>query len=61
MVTQIAMYLAIPVDATGFQPELFNQTCQALIGLAALGFGLFKPGIVSAGMNIHKSAESENR
>ena len=59
MVTQIAMYLAIPVDATGFQPELFNQTCQALIGLAA--FGLFKPGIVSAGMNIHKSAESENR
>ena len=60
-IPQVQMDLAITINATGLQPELFDLSRQSLIYLVALGMRLLKPGVKATGMNIQHPAEQTNR
>ena len=60
-VPQIQMDLAITINATGLQPELFDLSCQSQVCLMALGMRLLKPGVKTTGMNIQHPTEQTNR
>ena len=55
------MDLAIPVNTTGLQPELFDLSRQSQICLVALRMRLLKPGVKAAGVNIKPLKEQANR
>src|SRR5690606_12016214 len=56
-IPQVHMDLAITINATGLQPELFNLSCQSQIYLVALRMRLLKPGVKDTGMNIQHPTE----
>lgn len=60
-VPQVQMDLAITINATGLQPELFDLARQSQIGLVTLRMRLLKPGVKATGMNIQHPAEQANR
>lgn len=60
-VTQIQMDLAITIDVSRFQPELFNLPCQSQICLMALRMRLLKPGVKATGMYIRYPTEQADR
>ena len=55
------MDLAITINATGLQPELFDLSRQSQIYLVALRIRLLKPGVKTTGMNIQHPTEQANR
>jgi len=55
------MDLAITINTTGFQPELFDLSRQSQIYLVALRIRLLKTGVKATGMNIQHPAEQTNR
>jgi hypothetical protein len=55
------MDLAITINATGFQPELFDLSRQSQIYLVALKIRLLKPRVKPTRMNIQHPAEYTNR
>jgi MFS family permease len=55
------MDLAIAINTTGLQPELFDLSRQSQICLVALRIGLLKLGVKATGMNIQHPAEQTNR
>jgi len=55
------MDLAITIDASRFQPELFNLSRQSQVCLMALWMRLLKPGVKATGMNIRHPTEQANR
>ncbi|PRW40727.1 hypothetical protein CSC04_1389 [Enterobacter roggenkampii] len=55
------MDFAITIDASRFQPELFNLSCQSQVCLMALRMRLLKPGVKTTGMNIQHPTEQANR
>lgn len=60
-IPQVQMDLAITINATGLQPELFDLSRQSQIYLVALRIRLLKPGVKATGMNIQHPAEQTNR
>ncbi len=60
-IPQVHMDLAITINATGLQPELFNLSRQSQIYLVALRMRLLKPGVKATGMNIQHPTEQTNR
>jgi len=54
------MDLAITINATGLQPELFDLSRQSQSYLVALRIRLLKPGVKATGMNIPHPAEQAN-
>lgn len=60
-IPQVQMDLAITINATGLQPELFDLSRQSQIYLVALRIRLLKLGVKAAGMNIQHPAEQTNR
>ncbi|GCV54567.1 hypothetical protein HmCmsJML046_01391 [Escherichia coli] len=59
-VPQIQMDLEIAVNASRFQPELFNLSCQPQINLMELRMRLLKPGVKTTWMNIQHPTEQAN-
>ncbi|EOQ27199.1 hypothetical protein WEU_03713 [Citrobacter sp. KTE32] len=55
------MDLAIAINTTGFQPELFDLSRQSQICLVALRMRLLKPGVKTTGMNIQHPTEQTNK
>lgn len=55
------MDLAITINATGLQPELFDLSRQSQVCLVALRMRLLKPGVKATGMNIKHPTEQTNR
>lgn len=55
------MDLAIAINATGLQPELFDLSCQPQIYLMVLRMRLLKSGVKATWMNIQHSTEQANR
>lgn len=60
-IPQVQMDLAIIINATGLQPELFDLSRQSQIYLVVLRIRLLKPGVKATGMNIRHPAEQTNR
>jgi len=55
------MDLAIAINTTGLQPELFDLSRQSQICLVALRMRLLKSGVKTTGMNIQHPTEQTNR
>jgi len=55
------MELAITINATGLQPELFDLSRQSQIYLVALRMRQLKPAVKATGMNIQHPTEQTNR
>ena len=58
---QIAIDLAVTIDATALQPELLDEPGKPCICNVPLGSRLTQPGVISVGVHDKQIAESANR
>ena len=60
-ISHVEMDLAIAINATGLQPELFDLSCQPQIRLIPLKMRLLKPGVKLTRVNVQHPKEQADR
>jgi hypothetical protein len=59
--SQIAIDLAVTIDATALQPELLDEPGKPCICNVPLGSRLTQLGVISTGVHVEQITESANR